>query len=190
MEIKLPRVPEKLTIREAQSLLRDSARNGGDCPCCGQRYQLHRRKLNSGMAATLVWLVQYYAKHRDWVHVQEIAPRHVVRSNEIGKLVHWDLVQLRPKQPDQKSKTSGMWKPKRDGVEFALDHIEVSKYVYLYNNEIVGFSDEMISIAAALGDHFDYDELMRGEWDTDEGGEQLVPWLELITNVERAGRED
>jgi len=163
-ELSLPRAYPNDTILEGQEFIRRWATDGGNCPCCGQRFQLYRRKLNSGMAATLVWLVMFYDTVRDWVDVPEVGPKFVNRSREIGKLLHWGMVELHPGTGGKASRTSGLWKPTDEGALFAAEETKVSKYVYLYNNQVEGFSDETISIREALVDRFDYDELVGTNW--------------------------
>jgi hypothetical protein len=96
----------------------------------------------------------------DWVYVQRDAPRHVVRSNEIGKLVHWGLVKQKPGEGTS-ARTSGLWKPTEFGIAFALGKVGVSSHIHLYNNIMVGMEDSTVMVREALGDKFDYDELMR-----------------------------
>lgn len=153
------------TLGWAREHVRDRLDEGVRCPCCGQMCKLYRRKLNSGMAATLCWLVSRHAQipGETWTHVQKVAPRHVVRSNEIGKLVHWGLVQQRPSDDRTEAgltRTSGLWRPTAMGVEFARGRILVPARVHLYDNRIHGWSAEQVSIHDALGSRFDYAELM------------------------------
>lgn len=151
------------TVQAARDTLLAKIENdkkGTCCPCCGQRCVYYRRPLNSGMAATLVWLVKTFRNFPDWIHVQAIAPRHVIRSNEIGKLVHWGLVLLKPNDDDDSKRTSGHWKPTEKGIDFVDRRIRVPKYVFLYDNIVQGFSDKLITIDDALGDKFNYAALM------------------------------
>jgi hypothetical protein len=80
----------------------------------------------------------------------------------MGKLVHWQLAELQPNKDDPKRKTSGLWRPTADGVAFVHERIRVPARVYLYDNEPIGFDSEQITIREALGDRFDYQELMEG----------------------------
>ena len=43
-----------------KEFLRANYEKGCDCPTCGQFVKLYKRKLNSGMAKTLIILEQYF----------------------------------------------------------------------------------------------------------------------------------
>ena len=141
---------------------------GIECPCCGQYCKRYNRKLNSGMAATLCWLVaRYRSTGALWVHVQAVGPRYVVRSNEIGKLVHWALVEQRICEPGGGAslggggaKTSGLWRPTERGEAFVDRRIVVPSHVQLFDNNVHGFSTTTVLIDDALGERFSYTELM------------------------------
>ena len=150
------------SLPEARAYVKERRKEGVSCPCCGQYCRIWKRKLNAGMAAALVWLVARSGADRSWVHVAATAPQWLIRSRELAKLQHWGLIQQRQKQEnDSKRRTSGVWRPTIEGREFALGASEVPQYVYLYLNEVEGYSVELIGIAEALGDRFDYRELIR-----------------------------
>jgi hypothetical protein len=114
------------------------------------------------MAATLVWVVKEYERTGDWVYVQQNAPRYVIRSNEIGKLVHWKLVVQKPNE-DPTKRCSGLWRPTKKGRSFVYQKISVPSHVYLYNNQLEGFTDKLVDVVGALGKRFNYAELMSEE---------------------------
>lgn len=150
------------TIAEARQEIQDRidrSKEGIICPCCGQYCKLYKRKLNSGMAYSLIWLVRTYLENNRWVEIQTEAPRRVMQSREMGKLVHWGLVMSRPNK-DPAKRMSGFWKPTTLGINFANDNCTMFSHVYLYNNEVRGFTKKQITIVEALGKHFNYQELM------------------------------
>jgi hypothetical protein len=53
-----------------------------------------------------------------------------------------------------------MWKPTELGIKFVKNEINLPKHIFLYNNKFLKFSDEKINVIEALGDKFNYDELM------------------------------
>lgn len=152
---------EGRTLLEAQQQVLELADKGSRCPCCGRRAQVYRRKLNSGMAIALIWLVQRYAVTGDWVNVQEDAPRKVLRSKQLGTTRHWGLVEPMPHDPeDTARKTSGHWRPTERGIAFVHSRVMVPAKVHLYDDRVVGWSEANITIRGALGARFDYSELM------------------------------
>jgi hypothetical protein len=148
-----------ITLVQAKAELTAGLEEGIACPCCGQFAKLYERRINSGLAACLVWLVREYLDSKDWIDVPRKAPRFVLRNREMGRLRHWGLV-VQQKNEDKAKKTSGMWKPTTIGVKFVCRELTVPKKVRLFNNQFQGFSDEEVGILECLGDKFDYNKLM------------------------------
>lgn len=141
---------------------------GCKCPVCDQFCKVYKYKVDSGMAASLCWLVSNCESDGS-VLVNEDAPRFALRSNKISRLRKWGLVS-QPPCKDPARRTSGRWTPTPTGIAFARGESSICKYVYLYNNEILNFSvGETVTIQEALGDKFNYAELMSGL--TGEGNE-------------------
>lgn len=131
---------------------------GCKCPVCEQRVKVYKRKLNSNMAATMCWIVG--ASKGTWVDVPKSAPRFVVRTNQYATIRFWDLIEQKPNYRDPTRRGSGIWRPTALGVSFVSQNAVVPKYVYLYNNKPLGFSDEQIGVREALGNKFSYEELL------------------------------
>lgn len=152
------------TLDQARDSVVDQLESGSTCPCCGQFAKRYKRKLNSGMAAGLCWLVAEFLRRGSirnlYINVQEDAPRFVMRSNEIHKLRHWGLIEAKPNDHLNR-KPMGMWRPTLLGVAFAQNAIEVPTYIFLYNGDLLGTSEETTDIIQALNNKFDYTELMR-----------------------------
>ncbi len=133
---------------------------GIDCPCCRQRVQLYRRKLNSKMAHWLIMLTRAFLSNgRKWVSVKDY-PLKDTRGGDYAKLLHWGLIESRPNK-NKKKRTSGYWRPTRKGVAFAKARIQVPSHLYVFNNTVYATADETITIQDALGTEFDYRELVR-----------------------------
>lgn len=165
------------TLAEAKRFVEQNLASGTLCPCCGQDVKLYPRKLYADMAAWLIWLVGRsfeVAAHdravsrdvpgivpvqsRGWVRASE----HPTAGGDYGKLAHWGLAELRPKDPaDRTRRTSGWWIPTEKGVAFVRGQILVPSHVMLFNSEVRGFSDEQVSIQQALGEKFSYSDLMQ-----------------------------
>lgn len=111
------------------------------------------------MAAGLCWLVDKSGHSLSWVDVINLAPKWLLRARTLAKLAHWGLIEAKPND-DTTKKSSGIWRPTRAGVEVAAGRQRVKKYVFIYNNVVEGFSSEEITIHEALGDQFNYAELM------------------------------
>lgn len=145
-----------MTIGEARQLCAIIAPTGSSCPCCGQYFRIYRRKLNSPLAASLIWLVdQWRLFNGQYIHVDGTAPKFVLRSRELGKLAHWNLVEKKNNPKKQRNKR-GLWKPTEDGVKFVDGDITVPSHVYLYDNQVQRFSDVYVTIQQALGDRYGF----------------------------------
>jgi len=126
------------------------------CPCCGQRCQRYKRKLNSDMGRWLIWLVMEYGREKNWIDVKGVE----VRGGDYAKLEYWGLVEHKPNE-DEKKKSSGLWKPTKDGVAFVFNRLRVPSHVFLFDGELLGFETTQTNIEQAIGDAFDYPELMQ-----------------------------
>jgi hypothetical protein len=145
------------------SRLRALAKQGPrQCECCGGTVCVYKRKLNSGMAAVLCWLVAN--RMGEWTHVRQI-PAYIDQGHhEIGRLAYWQLVE-RQENADTNKRSSGIWRPTRDGASFVLRNMAVPSHAFcgVPGHTILGFEEETITIHEALGDKFNYQELIRGE---------------------------
>jgi len=132
--------------------------DGGHCPCCNRWGKIYRRPLNSSMARALLWLTHEPHRGDGWTHVPSSAPTWLLRSSQLPTLHLWGLVE----SSDTKTKlaSSGLWKPTLKGLHFANDICSVPKYVYVYDNTVRGFEGPDIVIQEALGDKYNYAEIM------------------------------
>jgi hypothetical protein len=145
----------------AQAHLQERLEDGINCPCCGQFAKRYRRKLNSGIAAWLLVLVRLYRETAGWAHTRDVIQCGIFRlSSAHGSgqaqslLPHWGLIEAHP------GKNTGLWRPTELGLDFAFGTAQVQCRVIIYNNACEGLEGDRISIHDALGDKFDYAELM------------------------------
>ncbi len=151
------------SLKEARLFLKENWEEGAKCPCCSQLVKLYYRNLNSGMALGLITLYKI-APEGNFIHVPtEFTKRKINNSNtELSKLSYWGLIEEMPQQENSESKTSGHWKITPNGISFVLGKIKLPKYVKVYNGKVLGFGEgETITITEALGNKFNYAELMR-----------------------------
>lgn len=153
-------------VEERERVLRErDSPKGTVCRCCDQYAKLYRRKFNSGMAYALILIFKYTFKNTPpggWMHVtQVLAKEYGVNANavEYSKLKLWGLVEQRTNE-DRDTKDSGLWRITEKGVTFVRRATQIPKKVFIYNNEVCGYSEEQTGIDEALGDGFKYSELM------------------------------
>lgn len=146
-----------MTVEEAKVALATKTLDGAVCPCCKQVAKVYRRKLNSGMARMLIGLFRA-CRASVWVHVSEL--RHIDVSGDYAKLEHWGLIEAQTGMRDDGNPHTGYWRVTERGQRFVMNEMNVMKYVHLYNNILVDTSGPYVDIRGALGDDFNYEELM------------------------------
>ncbi len=158
IDLGIARPQPHWTLEELRFYLERKKDEGSFCPCCDQYAKRYTRKLNSGMARVLSYLVKAGQPPlaEPWVHRKRF-DRH---SREVCQLVWWGLAEDRGNINPAK-RDSGYWRATERGVDFAYNRFTLPRAAVIYNNAVERFTDDdMISIQDALGDKFDYQELM------------------------------
>lgn len=153
--------PVTSTLDEAQRWVRERAEQvgGTKCPACGQHAQVYRRKINGRQADAIIAL---YRKHgMDWGHVPTIAPRLRGDGGMIALLRYWGLVEESPELRDDGGR-AGWWRVTDLGRDFVLNRVTVPKYARIYDSDLLSLEGVQVSIRDALGERFNYEELMAG----------------------------
>ncbi|AAN16812.1 hypothetical protein Cali_181 [Mycobacterium phage Cali] len=146
------------TIREGREFVIQGAENGGvKCPVCGQRAQVYRRSINSGMARALI--NQWRAVGQTWTKTRLLW----TMTHEAAQLQWWGLIQGRDSRED--GGRGGEWRITDLGRDYLLEKATVPKYAKVYDGELLGLdsSEGQAGIRDALGKRFDYAKLMAGE---------------------------
>lgn len=146
------------TIAEASSLFRARLAEGAPvkCPCCKRIGRIYRRRLNAGMARVLV---RFYQLADGWLHVRDIFGGLGQKHRDWPLLRLWGLVEPRTKHTkDEPSR--GFWRLTEKGRAFVEGRASVPKFVFVFDGERTGASEDVTDIGGALGKRFDYAELM------------------------------
>ena len=152
------------TIDEAQEWMVYSTNEGAICPCCGRENKVYPRKIHWAQAYQLMWLVVEYLKIAKWYHIND-SP--VIRGGDFAKLEHHGLITSKPNKNKKLKRSSGYWKPTPGGIDFVLGKTFAPKVVHLYHNEVISWSRESVTIFDALGEYFDYQEVMAPDYEFD-----------------------
>ena len=159
LEISLPPTHEGSTLAEAQQVVLNNVHDGVNCPCCGQMSRIYKRKFNANMAVFLISLVQISRSlGLDWVHYSKC----LFRGRDYPYVATWGLAYC-AKNDDTTKRASGFWRPTELGLQFVAGNVSIAKHVAMFDNSLCGYSREAVSIRKALGQKFDYQELM-GRW--------------------------
>lgn len=147
------------TISEAKTYLRANFEEGLECPCCGQFVKLYKRRITSAQA---IALIRFYNKTLEtgieWHHVTEFGEA-AFRGGDFAKLRYWGLIE-ESFNHDGSKKNSGYWKITQRGIRFITGQRNITKYIHIYNDVVRGHSEEEVSIYQALGNKFNYEELI------------------------------
>lgn len=157
--------PVTSTIEEGKKYLRENwdASKGVDCPCCGQLVKLYNRKLHSVMAACLVRMYRLdRQKPNEYFYAGEIINGIIkTGTGDLSKLRYWGLIAEQPKDDsDESRRTSGFWAITEKGRRFVETKITVPSHLKMFDGKFFGFSEDHITIHHALGDKFNYMELI------------------------------
>lgn len=134
-----------------------NSKGGTACPCCSQHVQVYRRRIYKRMAKVLLWLVREFERTGVWVVLKD-GP--LFRGGDNAKLAYWGLVQTRPRREVEHNKrNSGEWMPTGLGMKFAKGKVHIPTYAYIYNGEVVGYSEEQVFIGGCLEGDFNLEDL-------------------------------
>lgn len=143
------------TLSAAKEKLRKNWEEGINCPCCGQLVKLYTRKINSGQAVSLIrlWWLCRDGQYHHYTEIKKCA-------TDFAQLKRWGLIIGDEKNKDSTKRTSGMWKVTDIGAEFVKGEAYVRGQCQIYDDKTKGLTGAFVNIKDALGDKFDYSELM------------------------------
>ncbi len=163
----LPTAFQGTDLDGAKAFVQTNLRDGVTCPCCGQLCKIYKRKINSTMELALVLIYQFFKTHprADWLHVAAflVKVKHdsSIAGGDVVKLRYWGLLERAAGDRPDGSDRIGRYKITDLGKQFVEGKVAVPQYVYLYNQLLLRLSEEMTTIKDALGQRFQYDELMK-----------------------------
>lgn len=148
------------TLKLAKQHLLVAGRKGTSCPCCGQFVKLYKRKLSTVMARGLISLHHLCKGNTDYHHVSKIMTKiSPTGSNDFSKLRYHGFIEEELNTNSAK-KTSGNWRITPAGVAFVHKQLLAREYMLIYNTKLKGFEGDPINIEQALGNKFNYQELL------------------------------
>ena len=148
-----------MNLAEAQKQVRDGWRKGTRCPCCGQMVKLYRRKMYAAVIRDLIGL--YHRRHDHFHHVSTFCYNKKSGGGDFAKLRYWGLIEEKTEPGNPFKRKSGYWKITEIGIAFVENRAFCPQYVLVYNQRARYFEGENIDIEQALGEQFNYQELMR-----------------------------
>jgi len=155
------------TLEEARQYVLAHAKDGVSCPCCNRRVKEYQRNMNREMALFMLGLVALYYETGDWVHYKKCFLRAAGASSELhmrhdyGYVQFWGLA-VKKANVDPTKNASGFWKPTELGVQFAQGQISVRSYIKHVNDDLTGWSEQLVTVQDALGTELNYAEILKG----------------------------
>lgn len=147
------------SLYEAREWLEERLEEGASCPCCNQFAKIYKRKIHSTMARDLIRL--YRVARMDWAHVSTAISREVrgIHLGDFAKLSYWGLVEEEAVLRDDGGR-AGWWRVTETGRAYVYGMLKVPKYALVYDGDCLRLDGPEVRIHDALGDRFDYKELM------------------------------
>lgn len=130
-----------------------------ECPCCGRAAQMYRRKIHTSVAMQLIELYKMGGSHT-YINSTVFIKSGSIPASDWRTAKHWDLIQRAEGQGGIKG--SGMWKLTQHGIDFVTGQASIPRFAVVFDDQVQSFEGPPITIAEALGDKFNYSELMGG----------------------------
>ncbi len=154
------------SLEDAKAFVQLNLPSGASCPCCGQYARLYQRPINATMAVALILIYQHFQRHPNhaWLHVSQFLVQakrdSTIAGGDVVKLRYWGLLERASGERSDGSNRVGRYRITELGKQFVEGKVAVPKYAFLFNQRLFRLSDELITIADAIGDRFNYQELM------------------------------
>lgn len=129
------------------------------CPCCDRHAQIYKRQLHSTCGVQLIKCYNEGGYGGNYVHARSLLLPGLTGISDLGKAKYWDLIEAMPHEPDA-NKSSGMWQLTKKGIDFVQKRISIPKYAIVYNDDVIRFEGDPVTIRDVLSEKFDYQKLM------------------------------
>lgn len=128
------------------------------CPCCGRFAKKYARHLHHSTARQLIQLMRI-TDQISYAHTSELIAPGVSGSGDFTKAAYFGLIEEAPGKVEGKKRV-GYWRLTDKGKRFVRGEETIPKTAYVFDDEVLAFSPEQVTIRDALGEAFDYDALM------------------------------
>jgi hypothetical protein len=137
-----------------------------ECPCCRRMGRQAKLKIHSTLAFMLVKLyrssMELHGQPTGWVHLQAFSPPNHTTGRDFSITKHWLLAEPKAAGEDEDKRSSGMWRLTDYGVKFVEGKIRIPVNMMVFDDKIMGVSDDVQNVEEALGNKFSYKELFSG----------------------------
>ena len=149
----------RLALEEKEAFIEQlKLGNKIDCPCCGRYAQAYKRQIHKTLANFLLALSTTKKADNGYVFVPAFL-QEFQAARDFCILKYWGLIEAL-ENDNETTRTSGYWRVTESGMSFLRGDCFINKWVMVYDDYILGVSDEVISINDVLGESFNYKNLM------------------------------
>lgn len=146
-------------INRVREWLRPRVDKGVECPCCTQFVKVYdKRQITAGMARVLIAMYHDGGDENGYVHITKF--RHIEKGGDTAKLRFWGLIEPMPGRRQDGSTRVGWWRVTNLGKSYVRGTTSVPKYAREFKSNVQKLHGEPRTIRDALGEKFNYDELM------------------------------
>jgi hypothetical protein len=153
-----PEIGPDSTLAESKEWLLGQIERGVRCPCCTQMAKVYKWSLYSTAIHALI-LFYRIGGTSTFVHVNSLKERGYKGQGDATRLRMWGLVE-EEKRVRADGGRAGYWRVTAEGERFILGLSTVTKYLRVFDGESMGMFGDQVDVFAALGERFDYQELM------------------------------
>lgn len=142
--------------------------DGAICPVCRQLVKMVSKELTSNHGYVLLLLYRHFSKETNWLQVSDYLSEMVhlgsaVRGGDFHKLTLWGLLEEMPDDLRKKEKKKpGFYRMTDKALTFSRGEIKLPKEVFLYNDQVRGYSQAETTIQELLGSEHNYEDLKAG----------------------------
>ncbi len=151
------------TLNTAKEQLRAGLEKGTVCECCKRYAKIYKRKLNKMMVEGLILMYRHQVKTgQHWIHAENFFKEQNCKAQVRGdfpKLKHWGLIEQREKTKESMIYTQGYYRVTGAGEDFIMGRILQPSYANIFDDTLLGMSNDMISVQTALKRPFKPEEL-------------------------------
>jgi len=103
--------------------------------------------------------ILFGGRNDDYFHVNRFGADGTI-GGDFAKLAYWGLIEAELVADGSKSRTSGMWRISFLGIAFVEDRLRIKEFAEIFDGKRICLSGNMLGIKDALGNKFNYQELM------------------------------
>ena len=159
------------TLKNEANRIKEMAKKGTVCECCGSEAKLITHKLDFKKAIALLEIVKFF-RHSEKADQDKYYTKEDFFEGaleEYGELFEdfetmhlWDLISRMPTHPTKVIYKDGYFGITENGIKFAQREIGVPQTAYSYNGEIESYESDFVTIEKIINDAgLQYEQLIK-----------------------------